>query len=230
MTDSPEDLTESVYAPGKKLEGGRAKCSTVEILQCDLCQSADKRQIRIENRRQRRQQYPELWTDEREYYLRCDERLEERYIEHIAKVEAARRPRSKNRYALGPREFTLTYSTKWFANDVEARLALTNALNKLIKYYKDEITKLRAVGEVGKNGASHIHCYYELNGGRKITDKNFKRAWPYWDPSKKHGNGFQGGHHAEVKSTADFLGYIDKEIDSAWLETNIDSTHTHAED
>lgn len=132
----------------------------------------------------------------------------------------------KNRHTLGPREFTLTYSTKWFADDDEARRALTKAIDKLIKYYQDEIIQLRAVGEVGKNGASHIHCYYELQGGRKITDKNFKRAWSYWDPSKKHGKGFQGGHHEEVKSAADFLGYIDKEIDSSWLEKNINNKHT----
>jgi len=147
----------------------------------------------------------------------------EAYLEHIEALNTARKPRSKNRYELGAREFTLTYSPKWFENDVEARLALSAALDKLIKYHRNEITRLRAVGEVGTNKASHIHCYYELQGGRKMTDKNFKRAWSYWDPSKKHGNGFQGGHHATVKNTADFLGYIDKDIDTAWLDINIGS-------
>ena len=51
-----------------------------------------------------------------------------------------------------------------------------------------------------------------------MTDKNFRRAWSYWNPDIKHGKGFQGGHHESVKNTADFLGYIDKDIDTAWLE------------
>jgi hypothetical protein len=126
--------------------------------------------------------------------------------------------RQKNRFELGPREFTLTYSPKWFETDATARVHMRAAMDKLIKYHGNEITTLRAVGEVGTNGLSHIHCYYELMGGRKITDKNFKRAWKYWDPKKKHGKGFQGGHHAPVIRPSDFLGYIDKEIADAWLE------------
>jgi len=111
----------------------------------------------------------------------------------------------------------LTYSPKWF-DDLEARLRMTKAIDKLMKYYKDEITTLRAVGEVGTNGLSHIHCFYKLRGGLKITDKNFKRAWPHWNPKKKLGWGFEGGHHAAVKTESDFLGYIEKDLDTAWID------------
>jgi len=97
---------------------------------------------------------------------------------------------------------------------------MKQAMNRLLKYYDGNIVKLRAVGEVGTNGLSHIHCFYKLEGGVKITDKNFKRAWPYWNPEKPLGRGFEGGHHANVKEESDFLGYIDKEILTSWFEIN----------
>lgn len=125
-----------------------------------------------------------------------------------------------NRYELGAREFTLTYSPKWM-NDAQAREEMEKAMNKLIKYYEGEIVKLRAVGEVGSNGLSHIHCFYKMEGGKKITDKNFKRAWKYWNPLKPLGRGFEGGHHANVKEESDFLGYIDKDILTSWYEKTI---------
>jgi hypothetical protein len=209
MTDSPKDLTESVTAPGNNLEDNAAESNRVwEAMNRELLAFYDKCVL---TRR----------TSEAHdgYDLVTHVKLKRMYCPPVLK--------SKNRYALGPREFTLTYSPKWFANDVEARVSLSRAMDKLIKYHKDEITQLRAVGEVGKNGLSHIHCFYQLVGGRKITDKNFKRAWSYWDPSKKLGNGFQGGHHAEVKNTADFLGYIDKDINTAWLDYNLPVNTNH---
>lgn len=125
---------------------------------------------------------------------------------------------------LGAREFTLTYSPKWFS-DEEARLQMRRAIEKLCKYYKDgdqRIIKLRAIGEVGSNGLSHVHCFYKLMGGVKITDKNFKRAYSPWDPKVKQGpSGHKGGHHANVKHDADFLGYIEKQVDSAWLDISV---------
>jgi len=122
-------------------------------------------------------------------------------------------------YQLGAREFTLTYSPKWF-DDVQARKEMKKAMNRLLKYYDGKIEKLRAVGEVGSNGLSHIHCFYKLEGGVKITDKNFQRAWPYWNPKKPLGRGFEGGHHANVKEESDFLGYIDKDALTAWIDIN----------
>jgi len=200
MTDSPKDLTESVIAGGNSLEG-RGQESDDIFTKMDM----------------------ELLA----YYDKCvkdhtTSALKDAYdlYAHILLMNKYRpRPISKkNRHQLGAREFTLTYSPKWFTDDMAAREAMRSAMRKLMKYHQGQITHLRAVGEVGKNGASHIHCMYMLEGGRKITDKNFRRAWSYWNPDIKHDNGFQGGHHDTVKNTADFLGYIDKDIDTAWLE------------
>ena len=132
----------------------------------------------------------------------------------------APKPKKHAGHELGAREFTLTYSPKW-CDDAEARKLFTRAMDRLYKYYEGSILQLRAVGEVGTNGLSHIHCFYKLEGGLKITDKNFKRAWKYWNPSKKLGWGFEGGHHACVKNEADFLGYIDKDVDTAWYDTSL---------
>lgn len=139
---------------------------------------------------------------------------------HLHTCNCPRPTRTTNQYQLGAREFTLTYSPKWF-DDLEARLKMSKAVDKLIRYYKDEIINFRAIGEVGTNGLSHIHCFYKLRGGIKMTDKNFKRAWPHWNPRKQLGWGFEGGHHATVKSESDFLGYIEKDIDTAWFEKTV---------
>lgn len=121
-------------------------------------------------------------------------------------------------HLLGSREFTFTYSPKWF-DDETARLTMTKAIQRLMKYYENEMIEFRAVGEVGTNGLSHVHCFYKLQDGLKITDKNFKRAYPYWDTKKKQGySGHQGGHHANVKSESDFMGYMEKDIETAWLD------------
>jgi len=132
------------------------------------------------------------------------------------------KPKKTTRYELGAREFTLTYSTKWM-DDAQARDGMEKAINKLTRYYGDVIVNLRAVGEVGSNGLSHVHCFYKLVGGLKITDKNFQRAWKYWNPKKPMGRGFEGGHHATVKEESDFLGYIEKDIETSWLDINISS-------
>jgi len=151
----------------------------------------------------------------------CDKN--DQWFAHINSWVVAQKPKKKSgRYELGAREFTLTYSPKWF-DDAEARTGMIQAIHKLIKYYKDEIITLRAVGEVGTNGLSHVHCFYKLQGGLKMTDKNFKRAWKYWNPKKPLQRGFEGGHHASVKNESDFLGYIDKDIETAWFEKTISS-------
>jgi hypothetical protein len=120
---------------------------------------------------------------------------------------------------LGAREFTFTYSPKWFKSDLDARVAMEQSITKLLRYYEGEIVRFRAIGEGGYQGKqSHVHCFYELLGGRKMTDKNFKRAWVHWNPKKPLGRGFEGGHHASVASESNFLGYIEKEVDTAWLD------------
>lgn len=122
---------------------------------------------------------------------------------------------------LGPREFTLTYSPAWYADDATAQDAMRVAIDKLTRYYKDDIIEFHAIGEYTEAGRSHIHCYYELDGGHKITDKNFKRAWEHWNPRKKLGTGHQGGHHANIRGKSDFLGYIEKDLDTAWMNVHI---------
>jgi len=150
-----------------------------------------------------------------------DDAFEKDFLEERERMRLSKKSPSKHQnHELSAREFTLTYSPKWF-DDKEARLVMDKAIHKLMKYYKDELVEFRAVGEVGTNGLSHVHCFYKLIGGLKITDKNFKRAYKYWDPKKKQGwTGHQGGHHANVKSESDFQGYIEKDIDeeTCWMD------------
>lgn len=127
----------------------------------------------------------------------------------------------KEKEELGPREFTFTYSDSWYTDDKQAQHAMETAIDRLIRYYKHEIKDFHAVGEFTKAGRSHIHGYYLLEGGRKITDKNFKRAWPHWNPKKKLGKGFEGGHHASITRYSDFAGYTEKHLDEAWLSIHI---------
>lgn len=138
-----------------------------------------------------------------------------------AKLQKAKEANKKNNHAgheLGAREFTFTYSPKWMT-DEEARDTMKKAIAKLIKYYSDEVIQLRAVGEVGSNGLSHVHCFYKLRGGLKISDKNFKRAYKYWNPKKVTSRtGHEGGHHANVRVESDFQGYIDKDVEVAWMD------------
>jgi len=153
------------------------------------------------------------------------EKMTERRIRHQERLIKAQRDNEKQSrkhasHDLGAREFTLTYSPKWM-DDATARVEMEKAIEKLCRYYRDEIIELRAVGEVGSNGLSHVHCFYKLEGGKKMTDKNFKRAWNHWNPKKKIGRGFEGGHHANVREESDFRGYIDKDVASAWLEKNL---------
>ena len=216
MTDSPQDLTESVIALGKTLEGRGQLCAPVFC--CSHCDNYEWVARSVTTLVRLQQIDP---TDLRaDQIRRFKASLQNKQDHFTARLNRFAQVTKKNRYKLGAREFTLTYSPKWF-DDAEARVEMKKAIGKLIKYYKDKIIHLRAVGEVGTNGLSHIHCFYKLEGGVKITDKNFKRAWPHWDPSKPHGKGFQGGHHADVKEESDFLGYIDKDIEGAWLEENI---------
>lgn len=122
---------------------------------------------------------------------------------------------------LGPREFTLTYSPSWYESDEDAQHAMSTAIERLTRYYKDEIIEFHAVGEFTRDGRSHVHAWYHLSGGRKITDKNFKRAYPHWNPKRKLGKGFEGGHHATITRVSDFSGYTEKHLEEAWLNIHI---------
>lgn len=124
------------------------------------------------------------------------------------------------RQQLGPREFTFTYGTH-FEDDKQAQRAMERAVERLTRYYKNEIIEFHAIGEFTKAGRAHVHGWYHLEGGKKITDKNFKRAYPPWNPKKKLGRGFEGGHHATIERVSDFHGYAEKHLEEAWLVVNI---------
>jgi len=134
-----------------------------------------------------------------------------------------------NQHQLGPREFTFTYTDSWFENDGEAQEAMRCAIEKLTRYYKDEIIEFHAIGEYTRAGRSHVHGWYNLTGGRKITDKNFKRAWRYWNPKRKLGKGFEGGHHQTISRVSDFHGYTEKHLEEAWLVIDINNANDEEE-
>jgi len=142
--------------------------------------------------------------------------------QELANLRKKKTPSNRQWDPLGCREFTLTYSKNWFDDDA-AREAMRLALSRIGRYYAAQFVQFRAVGEVGSGGQSHIHCFYELEGGKKITDKNFQRAYPRWDTSIKLGKtGHQGGHHASVKDVAGFKAYIEKDLDTdAWLDLSL---------
>jgi len=145
---------------------------------------------------------------------RCD--ANERY-----QKEVINRRNAKSR--LGPWEFTLTYSpTKHGWSVDEAKDAMRTAMERLTRYYREELEELHATGEYTQAGHPHVHCWYRLTGGHKITTKSFKRAYPIWNPKHKTGpRGHEGGHHEPVKRTSDFAGYVEKDLHTAWLKMDI---------
>lgn len=196
--------------------------------------------IAIWYRKQRLPDTPEVWLEQYKY---ATGHLSDAHIEYclanltrttIRRNEAVAKQEARDKLAsqLGPREFTLTYSPSWYQDDASAQDAMRVAVDKLTRYYKNDIHEFRAVGEYTKAGRAHVHCYYLLTAGKKITDKNFKRAWPHWDPRKKHDGGHQGGHHANVRSLSDFSAYVEKDLDTAWLDIHItkDGLHDPTED
>lgn len=129
----------------------------------------------------------------------------------------------------GPWEFTLTYSpTEHGWNRDEAKEAMRTAIERLTRYYREEIEEFHAVGELTQAGAPHVHAWYRLDGGRRITTKSFKRAYPIWDEKRRIGRGHVGGHHEPVRRIADFAGYIEKDLETSWL--NISITNAPAEE
>jgi len=135
------------------------------------------------------------------------------YAKRIAKSQRGANGKHKGAWTL-----CLNYSPKWYDNDYEAQVALRTAVDRLVRYYKEQLEVFRAVGEFTKAGASHVHIFYRLDSGGKITDKNLKRAYPWWDAKVKCGTGNQGGQHAPVKDVADYSGYIEKDLDVSWFQ------------
>lgn len=153
----------------------------------------------------------------------CEAR--ERHAVHAANVRNAK---SK----LGPWEFTLTYSPAKHGWSVdEAKDAMRTAMERLTRYYREELEELHATGEYTQAGHPHVHCWYRLTGGHKITTKSFKRAYPVWNPKHKTGpRGHEGGHHEPVKRTSDFAGYVEKDLQTAWLKMDITNDVRPAEE
>jgi len=145
---------------------------------------------------------------------RCD--ANERYQREVTN-------RRNAKAKLGPWEFTLTYSpTKHGWSVDEAKDAMRTAMERLTRYYREELEELHATGEYTQAGHPHVHCWYRLTGGHKITTKSFKRAYPIWNPNHKTGpRGHEGGHHEPVKRTSDFAGYVEKDLHTSWLTYNI---------
>lgn len=130
----------------------------------------------------------------------------------------------------GDWEFTLTYSPDthgWMADEAEAHMR--QAIERLTRYYAGELVEFHAVGERTQRGAPHVHGWYRLTTGGRITSKNFKRAYPIWNERRKLGRGHEGGHHAPIKRTSDFAGYIEKDLDTSWLVHNITNEPDEAE-
>lgn len=212
MTTNPNDLDGFVGEGGARATGQRV---------CRICLRDPKRRFGECRFALVTEREVESWTkmidilavegDPREVAMRerFVEKLRERE-EHLRATSTVRKTRKHAGHELGAREFTLTYSPKWF-DDATARTLMIRAIERLSRYYRNQIEEFECVGETGKNGASHIHGYYLLKGGKKMTDKNFKRAWERWNPHKKQGAGHEGGHHALVQNESDFKGYIDKE-------------------
>lgn len=225
MTDFPINLTENPRAEGEGNEAGFDRefqrmlddhyktCRFAPYLTKYECWeyfalSGSTRGLSPEQRCERDWRLEEL-----DAKIDRDELIRKSQLDSMIKRQKAQHLKHAG-YELGPREFTLTYSPDWFEDD-RAQFLMIQAIERLCSYYKDEIVYLRAVGERTKANRVHIHTYYELKGGLKITDKNMKRAYAKWN-SKHH-------HHKVVKKVSDFLGYIDKEIKTAWYEKMVDN-------
>jgi len=189
------------------------------------CLNKEKTQVSKDNLVMWQQMYDNLPSpdlSDSKAYLQIRNTVFEKIIQYT-KTESHAANKERLKRELGPREFTLTYSPSWYSEDTDAQNAMRCAVERLTKYYKDEIIEFHAVGEFTKDGKSHVHAWYHLRDGHKITDKNFKRAYPHWDARKKLGKGHQGGHHATITRLSDFYGYAEKHLEEAWLNVNINN-------
>lgn len=224
---SDQDLTEEAYARsiGKAGTSIPPSPGTIE----------DFNEFVYRRRRESNPRWPygvvgdtyQYWDEWHQSYLDWEARWIRRsewldgYFEWRAKEMKATKA-GNNGTQLGPREFTFTYGTH-FEDDETAQRAMRQAVERLTRYYANEIYEFHAVGEFTRAGRSHVHGWYHLVGGKKITDKNFKRAYPIWNPKKKLGRGFEGGHHATIERVSDFYGYAEKHLEEAWLKVDINN-------
>jgi len=181
----------------------------------------------------------EGWDDVDKWVARRDtawERLtnsQDAHNQHAEQREKARaHQRNKEKLHKGAWAFTLTYSpAKHGWTKEEAQTAMRTAIERLRHYYRNELEEFDAVGEWTQVGLPHVHGHYRLNAGKRMTTKNFKRAYPIWNPNHKMGKGHEGGYHEPAKSDSDYSGYIRKDLDDAWLvvSTTLDALQDQAD-
>lgn len=148
--------------------------------------------------------------------------LDTQYEPHVAlwARHDAQRAHSRNREKLhkGAWAFTLTYSpVKHGWSKDEAQAVMSEAIRRLRHYYRNELVEFDAIGEYTQAGLPHVHGHYRLNGGLRMTTKNFKRAYPIWNPKVRIGKGHEGGYHEPASRDSDYSGYIQKDLDESWL-------------
>lgn len=103
--------------------------------------------------------------------------------------------------------FTLTMSP----NDGYSKEEMIAACRKIMGQQSCPVKKYAWYLEYGDNEAKthpHIHGMYETESGGRIERKHFKRAWPIWDESQRHGAGFRGGYHRPVRNEERYSDYI----------------------
>lgn len=234
---SDKTLTEDAYAPGNSQQGNDQECRATTHYLTRLWKTEGNLRYDDTSRDQfrrahpllhpyeadilfwdtLRRQIPEHWcwclqSHHQDYLVDKQWEATKRYEEYVRHRDNAVEY-AKNGRQRGPRELTLTYSPDWYDDDALAQQAFRTAVERLTKYYRDELTEFRAVGEFTKAGRSHVHILYALSNGGKFTDKNLRRAYPHWNPKKG-----RGGHHSIVKSKSDFSGYLEKDLDDAWCD------------
>jgi len=152
-----------------------------------------------------------LWEQKIEELYACRDAVQ-------AEIEQYQSQRDDRvRRSPGVMAFTLTYSPTWGWTDAQAREHMETALSRIQHYYQNELLRFVAIGEVGKNGLSHVHGMYHLRGGRRVTTKNWKRAYPKWNPKVRVGSGFQGGYHAPVADPTNYIPYVEEDLRTAWV-------------
>lgn len=225
-------LTEEANAPGKARAPDCSACYAMKLyghcyFACTKgisCPCVYHRQCWVETLREEGFENTPAWHRAIERLTRAQKHLEisTDHEERRAKEALHRQNKANAKSELGPREFTLTFSPgTHYPDDESAKGAMTAAIERLTRYYRNEIIEFHAVGEYTAAGRPHIHGWYHLSGGRKITDKNFRRAYPPWNPKRKLGKGFEGGHHQTIERVSDFAGYAEKHLEEAWHVTNI---------
>lgn len=104
--------------------------------------------------------------------------------------------------------FTLTCSP----NDGYTDQDLLAAARKVMSQQTNPVKRFAWYLEYKEEGRHpHIHGIYETDTGGRIEAKQFKRAWPVWNESKRLGQGHRGGYHRPVSDEHDYRCYIGKD-------------------